>query len=44
MGIKKPFSKNYRPRWGPFYHDYNDDSDLVLTVKDLLIEMLEAPV
>lgn len=41
MVIKAPFSRNYRPRWGPFKPDYGEKSDLILTIKDLLLEMLK---
>lgn len=43
MGIKESFAENYRPRWGPFSPDYTDDSDLILTAKDLLRDMLKTP-
>ncbi len=43
MGIKEPFSENYRPRWGPFRPDYTEESDLILTIKDLLSEIMKRP-
>ncbi|MCL4480903.1 MAG: haloacid dehalogenase-like hydrolase [Candidatus Thermoplasmatota archaeon] len=43
MGIMSPFSENYRPRWGPFKPDYTEKSDLILTIKDLLLDMLKPP-
>lgn len=43
MGIKEPFTDNYRPRWGPFSPDYTEKSDLILTIKDLLLDMLNSP-
>lgn len=43
MGIKPPFHKNYRPRWGPFEPVYAEKSDLILTIKDLLLDMMKPP-
>lgn len=42
MVIKSPFTENYRPRWGPFKPDYTQKSDLILTIKDLLLEMMKS--
>lgn len=43
MGINEIFKYEYRPRWGPFEHNYAMDSDLVLTIQDLLLDMLKRP-
>jgi len=51
IGIRRVETPDYRPRWGPYTADYtigrasapkDRDTDLIATVKDLLLEMISA--